>query len=65
MGATAFGGVRESSRYSSDLGGSMLLVNANRDRPFSKIPKRVGQPYYGKRTYVLAPHPRARRCVVE
>lgn len=52
MGATAFGGVRESSRYSRDLGGSMLLVNGNRDRPFSKIPTRVGKPYYGKRTYV-------------
>jgi len=49
----AFGGVRQSSRYSPDLGGSMLMTNANRDRPFSKIPTRAGNPYYGKRTYGL------------
>ena len=52
----AFGGVRLSSRYSSDTGGAMLLTNANRDRPYSssKLPKRAGQVFYGKKTYVRA-----------
>ena len=52
----AFGGVRLSSRYSSDTGGAMLLTNANRDRPYSssKLPKRAGQVFYGKKTCVRA-----------
>ena len=52
MGATAFGGVSATSRFSKDLGGSMLLTNGNRDMPFvsTKLPKRAGQVYYGKQT---------------